>query len=215
MINDIEEKQRKALKDTVEGIVRSTNTSPILKVEEQAEEVIVPGVTSQAGMTQADAQEETLQLESSETEDTGIKKVDIPRDQNTGPTEVQNTSHTDERAVSDLNGGQIEDNGTTPDNDRDDYISNDQDIDTLVQDDQMSRASQDDNYCTAIDNDDLNGTVQFGNPVMQPFLSRSVRVAMTEVGCLSFTQMFQEYLQETLHHHKLMLLLRLRKWSRD
>ena len=59
----------------------------------------------------------------------------------------------------------------------------------------MSRASQDDNYCTAIGNDDLDDTVQFGDPVSQPFLSRSVRVPTTEVGCLSFTQMFQEYLQ--------------------
>ena len=141
VINAIEEKQRKVLKDTVEGIARLTNTSPILEVEEQAEEAIVPGITSQARMTQADAQEETLQLESSEIEDTGVKKVDIPRDQNTGPTEVQNTSDTDERAVPDLNSGQIEDNCTTPDNDRGDYISNGQDIDTAVQDDQMSRAS--------------------------------------------------------------------------
>ena len=125
-----------------------------------------------------------------------MKKVDIPRDQNTGPTEVQNTSDTDERTVPDLNGGQIEDNGTTPDNDSDDYISDGQDINTAVQDDQTSRASQDDNYCTVIDDDDPDDTVQFGNPFTQPFLSRSVRVPMTEVGCLSFTQMFQVYLQE-------------------
>ena len=70
-------------------------------------------------------------------------------------------------------------------------------FDTAVQDDQTSRASLDDNYHTAIDNDDLDDTVQFSNPVTQPFLSRSViRVSMTEAGCLSFTQMFQEYLQE-------------------
>ena len=40
----------------------------------------------------------------------------------------------------------------------------------------MSKASQDDNYCTAIDDDDLDKTVQFGDPVTQPFLLRSVRV---------------------------------------
>ena len=67
-----------------------------------------------------------------------------------------------------------------------------------VQDDQVSRASQDDNYHTAFDDDDLEDTVQFGNPVTQPFLSRSVRVPTTEEGCLSFTQMFQDYLQEYL-----------------
>ena len=64
-----------------------------------------------------------------------------------------------------------------------------------MQDDQTSKTSQDDNYHTAIDDDDLD-TVWFGNPVTQPFLSRSVRVPKAEVGCLSFTQMFQDYLQE-------------------
>ena len=69
-----------------------------------------------------------------------------------------------------------------------------------MQDNQMSKASQDDNYHTAIDDDDdyLDDIVQFGNPVTQPFLSRSVRVPTTEVGCLSFTQMFQDYLHEYL-----------------
>ena len=93
----------------------------------------------------------------------------------------------------DPNSDQIEDNGTSPDNDRDDYIS---DIDIATPDDRTSRASQDDNYHTAIDDDNLEDTVQFANPVTQPSLSRSVRVPMTEVGCLSFTQMFQDYLQE-------------------
>ena len=59
----------------------------------------------------------------------------------------------------------------------------------------MFRASQDDNYPTAIDDDNLDDTVQFNNPVTEPFLSRSIRIPPTEVGCLSFTQMFQEYLQ--------------------
>ena len=54
---------------------------------------------------------------------------------------------------------------------------------------------QDDNYQTAIDDDEQEYTIQFGNPVTQPFLSRSVRVPSTEVGCLSFTQMLQDYLQ--------------------
>ena len=65
-----------------------------------------------------------------------------------------------------------------------------------MQDDQTSKASQDDNYHTTIGDDDLDDTIQFGNPVTQPFLSRSVRVPTTEVDCLSFTQMFQDYLQE-------------------
>ena len=188
VINDNEEQQRKALEDTVEGTIRSTNTLPTSEVEEQEEEVIIPSVNTQTGTTQADTQEETLQPESSEIEDTGIKKVDTQEDQNTGPTEVQNTGDADERAVPDLIGSQIEEDGTTPENDGDDYISNDQD--PAMQDDQTSKAFQDDNYCTAIGDDDLDDTVQFGNPVTQPFLSRSVRVPTIEVGCLSFTQMF-------------------------
>ena len=94
----------------------------------------------------------------------------------------------------DFIGSQIEEDGTTPENDGDDYISNDQD--PAMQDDQTSKATQDDNYRTAIGDDDLDDTVQFGNPVTKPFLSRSVRVPTTEVGCLSFTQMFQDYLHE-------------------
>ena len=65
----------------VEGTVRSTNTSPTSKEEEQTEEAIVSEVNSQAGTTQADTQEETLQPESSKIEDTGIKKVKTQEDQ--------------------------------------------------------------------------------------------------------------------------------------
>ena len=34
-----------------------------------------------------------------------------------------------------------------------------------MQEEQMSKASQDDNYHTAIDHDDLDDTIQFGNRV--------------------------------------------------
>ena len=40
--------------------------------------------------------------------------------------------------------------------------------------------------------------IQFGNPITQTFLSRSVRVPITEVGCLSFTQILQDYLHAYL-----------------
>ena len=108
VINDIEEQQRKALEDTVEGNIRSTNTFPISEAEEQEEEVIIPSTSQQAGITQADTQEETLQPESSEVEDTGIKEVDTQEDQNTGPTEAQNTGDPDERAIPDSISSQIE-----------------------------------------------------------------------------------------------------------
>ena len=52
-----------------------------------------------------------------------------------------------------------------------------------IPEDQASRASQDDNYQTAINNDRQDDTIQLGNPITQPFLSRSVTVPITEVGC--------------------------------
>ena len=88
VINDIEEQQRKTSKDTVEGIIRLTNTSPIPKEEGKEEEVITPSYNLQAHTTQADTQEETLQLESSKIEDTSTKQVYLSEDQNVGPTEA-------------------------------------------------------------------------------------------------------------------------------
>ena len=86
----------------------------------------------------------------------------------------------------------MEDDGTNPESDGDDNTSNDHN--PAMQDDQTSKPSQDDNYHTAIDDDDLDDTVQFGNPVTKSFLSRSIKIPTTELGCLSFTQMFQDYL---------------------
>ena len=77
---------------------------------------------------------------------------------------------------------QIQDDGT-------DSQHNDKECDPDIPDDQTSKASQEDNYHTAIDDNKQDDTIQFGNPIMQPFLSRSIRVPSTEVGCLSFTQM--------------------------
>ena len=107
--------------------------------------------------------------------------------------EVHNTSDRDKIDAQDLNDSQTEDNSSTPENEGNNYISDGQDINNAVQDDQMYRTSQYDNYHTAIDDDDLDDTVQFGNPVTEPFLSRSVRIPTTEVGYLDFIQMFQEY----------------------
>ena len=75
VINDIEEQQKITLKDTVEGIIRLTNTSPTLKEEGKEEEVITPSSNLQACTTQADTQEETMQPETSKIEDTGTKQV--------------------------------------------------------------------------------------------------------------------------------------------
>ena len=42
VINDIEKQQRKVLEDTVEGTIRSANTSPTSDVEEQEEGLLFP-----------------------------------------------------------------------------------------------------------------------------------------------------------------------------
>ena len=128
-------------------------------------EVITPSSNLQAHTTQADTPEETLQPKSSEIEDSCTKQVYPSEDQNVEPTEAQNMEHTNKRAVSYSTDGQIKDCGSTPEN-------NDQD--PAMQDEQMSKASQDDNYHTAIDDDDLFDTIQFGNPVTQPFLSTCI-----------------------------------------
>ena len=135
-------------------------TSSTSDLEEQDEEVIGPNIKLQVRITQADTKEETLQLESLETEDTGIKQVYTPEDQNTGPTQAQNTGNIYERTAQNIIGSQIQDDGTNPENNDDECISEDQD--PAMPDDQTSKASQDDNYCTAIDDDDLDDTVQFG-----------------------------------------------------
>ena len=156
----------------MEGIIRSTNTCPIPKEEGKEEQVITPSSNLQAGTTQADTQEETLQLESSKIEDTSTKQVYTSEDQNVGLTEAQNIEHTNERAVLDSIDGQIEDEGLTPENNDYDYISDNQD--PAVQDEQMSKASQEDNYHTAID-DDLDDTIQSLNHFCQQALEYPIQ----------------------------------------
>ena len=86
---------------------------------------------------------------------------------------------------------QIQDDGT-------DSQLNGEEHDPDIPDELTSKASQEDNYCTAIKDDEQDDTIQFGNPVMQPFLSRSIRVPISEIDCFSFTQMLQNYLQAYL-----------------
>ena len=75
---------------------------------------------------------------------------------------------------------------------------NGEQLDPDIPDVQTSRVSQDNNYQTAVKDNEQDDTIQFGNPVTQLFLSRSIRVPITEVGCLSFTQMLQDYLRAYL-----------------
>ena len=187
VINDIEEHQRRVLKDSVEGTNRGTNMSPVPNPGEQEEEVLIPNTGPQAGITPAETQEETLQLGSLETEDTGIKQVSSMQDQDSKSLQAQNIGETEVPDAQNTSGTQIQDDGT------DSQLNGEEDYPDIP-DDQTSKASQEDNYHTTINDDKQDATIQLGNPVPQPFLSRSVRVPITHVGCLSFMQMLQDYL---------------------
>ena len=75
VINGIEEHQRRVLGSYVDGTNRGTNTSPVKTLDEQEEEVTTTKTGQKARITQAEMQEETLQPESLEIEDTGIKQA--------------------------------------------------------------------------------------------------------------------------------------------
>ena len=88
--------------------------------------------------------------------------------QNIGETEVPDTRDTSDTQI--------------PDDGPDSQLNGEKGNPDIL-DDQTSKASQEDNYHTAINDDEQDDTIQFGNPVTQPFLSRNVRVHITEVGC--------------------------------
>ena len=191
VINDIEEHQRRALNESMEGTNRGTNTSPIPALEEQEEEVTTPNTGLQARIIPAETQEETLQPESLETQATSIKQVHTIQDQDSKPLQAQNIGEIEVADTQDTSDTQIQDDGTASQ-------LNNEEHDPDIPDDQTSKALQEDNFHTAIDDDKQDDTIQFGNPITQPFLSRSLRVPITEVGCLSFTQMLQDYLHAYL-----------------
>ena len=159
VIIDIEEHQRKVLEDSVEGINRGTYTSPVPDSDEQEEEVIIPNTGQKAGTTPAKMQEETVQLESLETEGTSIKQVNPMQDQDSEPLQAQNIGETVVPGAHDTNDMQVQDHGTHS------QIDGKQ-PDPDIPDDQTSRASQEDNYQTAINNNEQEDTIQFGKPVM-------------------------------------------------
>ena len=181
VINDTEEHQRRVLKSYVEGTNRWTNTSPVQTLDEQEEEVTTTNTGQKARITPAETQEETLQLESLEIEDTSIKQANPTPGQDSEFVQAQNIEENEVPDTQDTSDTQVQDDGT------DSQVDGDQQ-DPDIPEDQTSRTLQEDNYQTAINDDDQDNTIQFGNPVTQPFLSRSIRVP------LSFTQMLQDYL---------------------
>ena len=184
VINDTEEHQRRVLESYVEGTNRGTN---VQTSDEQEEEVTTTKTGQKARITQAEMQEETLQLEFFKIEDTSIKQADSMQGQDSESLLGQNMEENEVPDAQDTSDTQVQDGGT-------DSQVDGQQPDTDIPDDQTLRASQEDNYQTAIDDDDQDDTIQFGHPVTQLFLSKSIRVPITEVGCLGFTQMLQDYL---------------------
>ena len=125
---------------------------------------------------QVEPQEDTLQLESQDIADSGVEQTD-PED-----VHAQDIEENEVSVAEDSSQQQIQDANT-------ESQDNEEQQDIEIPEDQISRASQENNYHTATDEEEENDTIQFGNLVTQPFLSRSVRVPTTKVGCLSFTQM--------------------------
>ena len=182
LINDIEEHQRTVLNSYAEGMDRGMNTSPAPSSDEQQDEMKTTSKGQKPVVTQAELQENTLQLMSPQTEETVMKQAD--------PTDIQakDVKENDEPVEEDTSVQQAQVANT-------DSLVEEEQQDPDMPEDQTSRISQDDNYQTAINDDEWDDTIQFGNLVTQPFLSRSVRVPIIEVGCLSFTQMLQDYLR--------------------
>ena len=81
--------------------------------------------------------------------------------------QVQNMEENEAPDAKDTSNTQVQDDDT-------DSQVNGEQPDPDIPDDQTSKVLQEDNYQTAIDNDEQDNTIQSGNPVTQPFLSRSV-----------------------------------------
>ena len=178
----IEEHQRTILDSYVDSMDRGTNTSPVLSLDEQQVEITTTSTGQQPVVTQAELQDNTLQPESPEIEDTGREQAD--------PINVQ-TQDIEENAKL----VEVDTNEQHPQVANTDSQVDEEQQEPDIPDDQTSRASQGDNYQTAIDDDEQDDTIQFSNPITQPFLLRSVGIPIIEVGCLSFTQMLQDYLR--------------------
>ena len=199
VINEIEEHQRTVLDNYAEGIDREYL---VVSLDEQQVETKDTLTGPQPVDASAEVPDNMLQPESPEKEDTGIKQVD--------PVDVQNQDVKENAESVEINASkqqepvitqdsQVEEVQQEPVQQESDQEELDQQ-DSEILEDQISRTSKDDNYQTAVDEDEQDDMIQFGNPVTQPFLSRSVRVPIIEVGCLSFTQMLQDYLRAYPSH---------------
>ena len=135
VINDIEEHQRRVLDSYVEGTNRGMNTSPVQTSDEQEEEVTVTKTGQKAGITPAEMQEETLQPESLETEDIGMKQVDSTPGQDSESLQAQNMEENEVLDAEDTSKMQVQDDDT-------DSQVNGAQADPDIPDGQTLRASQ-------------------------------------------------------------------------
>ena len=139
VINDIEEHQRRVLDSYAEGMNTGMNTFPIQILDEQEEEITTTTTGQKATITQAETPEDTLQLESLETEDTGVKQADPTQGQVPMSVQAQNMEENEVADTDDTSDMQVQDGNT-------DSQVNGEQPDPDIPDDQTSRASQDNNY---------------------------------------------------------------------
>ena len=189
VINEIEEHQRTILDSYAEGMDREANMSPVLSSDEQQVKTKNTLTGPQPVDTNADILDDMLQPESPEKEDTGIKQVDPVYvqnqdvEENAESVEIDASEQQEPVYTQDSQAEQVQQEPVQQESDQEELDEQNSEI----LEDQISRTSQDDNYQTAIDEDEQEDTIQLCNPVTQPFLSRSVRVPIIEVGCCKIT----------------------------
>ena len=115
------------------------NTSPVLSLHKQEVKIKNTSTGPQPVDTHAELQDNTLQPESPEMEDTGIQQVD--------PTNVQTQDNEENAESIEVDAGEQQVQAANTNS----QVEEDQQ-EPEIPEDQTSQASQDDNYRTAIDN---------------------------------------------------------------
>ena len=157
-----------------DGIIRSTNTSPILELEEQVD------LTSRNNLVPAkqefiNEKESAIHILESQKIDTGYSSQ--------WQAVSNSISHQD-----------IDLDVNLPDDPLQDKEKEDpEEQDTLVYDPDVS---QDEYYSTAIDVTADSTTIQMGKTVIKPFTTDDVTIPNEKVGCIFVTIHLQKYLEE-------------------
>ena len=160
-----------------DGTIRSTKTSPILKVVEQVDQTsqnnLVPA--KQKFINEKDA---AINILESQKIDTGYS------------SQWQAVSNSISHEDIDLDANLLDDPADQlQDKEEEDPAEND----TLVYD---TDVSQDGYYSTVIDIIADSMTIQMGKPVLEPFTTDDIMIPNKKVGCLFVTIYLQKYLEE-------------------